>query len=99
MSFLAATLASYLLGDDDVEGAKEMLKPLSGVTRLHSLGDGPIFVHSGPCANAGKMSTKQLADSLELALKMQPDFEAAEEMLEPSEGDYEQRDSGSLIVS
>jgi tetratricopeptide (TPR) repeat protein len=79
--FPRCNLVPFLLDEDDVEGAREMLKPLDKLTRFH-----PLEMASFFCAQArismhqGELEEARTA--LEQALELWPDHAQAEGLLE-----------------
>ena len=74
-------LALHLLGEDDAEGATDILRPLADVTRFHpsdmalySYVQAQIYIHQEEYDRAHK--------ALELALEVWPGYELAEEALQ-----------------
>ena len=74
-------LALHLLGEDDAEGATDILRPLADVTRFHpsdmalySYVQAQIYIHQQEYDRARK--------ALELALEVWPGYELAEEALQ-----------------
>ncbi len=74
-------LATYLLDDDDVEGAKAMISPLADVTRFH-----PQEMAFYSCLQARvaihEEDYEAARNALEAALEVWPGYEMAEELLE-----------------
>ena len=74
-------LATYLLDDDDVEGAKAMISPLADVTRFH-----PQEMAFYSCLQARvaiyEEDYEAARNALEAALEAWPGYEMAEELLE-----------------
>jgi len=79
--FPRVNLALYLLDEDDVEGAESMLAPLADATRfqpqemaVYNYGQARVSVH--------KEEYDLARTSLEMALDIWPDYEAAQSLLE-----------------
>lgn len=73
-------LALYLLAEDDLDGVRELLRPLSDLTRFHPQ---EMALYSYVQARlAMKEGEYELAkNSLEMALEVWPDYEPAQELL------------------
>jgi Flp pilus assembly protein TadD len=79
--FPRGNLSSYLLDEDDVEGAEAMLSPLADVTRFH-----PQDMAFYSCAQARVLMYQEQYDearsALEIALEVFPDYKLAQDLLE-----------------
>jgi len=73
-------LATYLLDDDDVDGAMAMLKPLSGVTRF-SPQEMAFYYYVQARVSMHQDDLEAAERSLEAALEVWPGYELAEEQL------------------
>jgi Flp pilus assembly protein TadD len=80
-AFPRCNLAIYLLDDDDVEGARAMLAPLTGKTRFQPQ---EMAFYSYTQARLAMLRKEYAAArrSLEVALKIWPGYDLAEELLE-----------------
>jgi len=73
-------LALYLIGEDDLKGAAEMLRPLSDLTRFHPQDLAFYsFVQARLAIEEGEYELAK--NSLEVALEVWPDYEPAQELL------------------
>ncbi len=74
-------LAAYLLDDDDVDAAIEILKPLADATRFHPR-DMAFYAYTQARIFIAQDDFKAAEDSLALALEMWPDYELAQDLLD-----------------
>jgi tetratricopeptide (TPR) repeat protein len=74
-------LALLLLGDDDVQGAEEMLGPLANVTRFNPQ-DMAFYTYTQARILLEQDNYDAARRSLQMALEMQPEYEPAKDLLE-----------------
>ncbi len=79
--FPRCNLASYLLLEDDVAGAEAMLKPLAESTRFHPQ-EMAFYSFTQARVLAQQEEYEGARQALQMALKVWPDYELAENMLE-----------------
>jgi len=79
--FPRVNLALYLLDEDDVEGAESMLAPLADATRFQPQ-EMAVYNYGQARISVYKEEFDQARTSLEMALEIWPDYEAAQSLLE-----------------
>jgi tetratricopeptide (TPR) repeat protein len=78
-------LAHYLLDEDDVEGAQEMLKPLGDVTRFHPR-DMATYSFTQARILVAQEQYDAAREALEAALELWPGYEPAQDLLDRLDG-------------
>jgi tetratricopeptide (TPR) repeat protein len=79
--FPRCNLVGYLLMENDVEGAKEMLAPLAQLTRFHPQ-EMAVYSYAQARIQVHEQDYDAAHRSLELALQIMPDYPDAQELLE-----------------
>ena len=79
--FPRCNLASYLLDDDDIEGAQAMLEPLTSVTRFHPQ-DLAYYHYTQARILTQQQEYDAACELLESALAVYPGYELAQNLLE-----------------
>jgi len=73
-------LALYLLAEEDLDGAREILRPLSDLTRFHPQ-DMAFYSYAQARLAMEEEEYEVAKSSLEMALEVWPDYEPAQELL------------------
>ncbi len=79
--FPRVNLANYLLADDDIDGAEEMIKPLATLTRFHPQ-EMAVYLYSQAKIATEQGNVEQARGALEMLLEVEPDYQPAHDLLD-----------------